>query len=76
MNTLHNESVPAFTEHDCPYVDRLATYKKLLGSRAIGSSYIENKLIPSLHLDGVCPPTHIDENPTTAWEEIIDHTRS
>lgn len=68
--TTKPESIP---NHECPYADRVAEYRKHMGYSALHVTYLDN-VVASLHIDGECPPTH-GNGPTNAWEEILDYTR-
>lgn len=66
-----------YTDHLCRYAEQVLGHTTLEGSlklRPEALHYMASRLA-ILHSDGTCPPTHIDNSPTAAWEEIVQGLR-
>jgi hypothetical protein len=62
--------------HECPYVERVLRFDQArhLGAAICTLSAFARDL-EQLHLDGTCPPTHVDASPTTPWSDLIRATK-
>lgn len=73
--TIDTRTTLTTSEHECAYANRVAFFKHHSGSLAVNSTVHLDAMVTSLHHDNICPPTHIGGNPTSQWEDIIEHTR-
>jgi hypothetical protein len=73
MTIDHPPANNSYEEHDCPYSERVAKYKRSVGYGSLQATYLDD-LVASYHHDE-CPPTHIGTGPTKQWEEILEYTR-
>ena len=66
----------AVEDHSCPYAERVLFFEHTanLGTVAFLLSEFERDLA-RIHADGTCPPTHIDNSPTTEWSDLVRATR-
>ena len=67
-------------EHDCPYAEQVLRtdgLRRQFGSRGMSMLTLDHLVaeLPSLHADGSCPPTHVDNYPTTQWAEWVKDVR-
>ena len=65
-------------DHDCAYADRLIRQETRLRAGSYGISLAAlsghvNELV-RLHSDNACPPTHIDNSPTSEWADWVQDT--
>lgn len=70
------ESFPSTSaDHDCPYETYAERMRTRIGIRGVSSALWMSQLertLASLHSDGECPPTHIDNQPSTEWDDFIN----
>ena len=68
------------TEHDCPYAEQIIRtdeQRRAFGSHGMSLLTLEHLVaeLGTLHADDTCPPTHVDNYPTTEWAEWVKDVR-
>lgn len=75
LESLTGEIAARFEDHSCVYANRLLSQAQDLGSCGL-VSYLADQ-IDVIHQEaGGCPPTHVDNNPTREWADLVQATKS